>query len=130
MLTCWRTFLSLGLCGALLPLPAIAATVQTVSGSVYIDRGSGYTNVGGSTSAKPGDLVMAKAGGRAVIIYEDGCRQAVEVGSVATVGSASPCQSGIGFIDHDYIIAGMAIAAGAGVAVVLSGDDDKEASGQ
>jgi hypothetical protein len=117
-----------GLCSLLAPLPAFAATVQTLAGSVYIDRGSGYTNVGGSTSAKPGDLVMAKAGGRGEILYDDGCRQAVDVGAVVMVGAASPCQSGLGPVDHDYILAGMAIAAGVGIAAVLSNDDDKSAS--
>ena len=93
-----------------------------------IDRGSGYTRVGASTSAKTGDLVMAKPGGRGEIIYDDGCRQVVEVGAVVMVGAASPCQSGLGPVNPDYILGGMAIAAGVGIAVVLSNDDDKKAS--
>lgn len=124
------TVLFAGLCSLLAPLPAVAATVQSLAGRVLIDRGNGYTPVGTSTSAKTGDLVMAKPGGRGEIIYDDGCRQVVEVGAVIMVGAASPCQSGLGPVDHDFILGGMAIAAGVGIAVVLSNDDDKSASGQ
>jgi hypothetical protein len=105
-----------------------AATVQVSSGEVFIDRGNGYSMVTGSTTGKPGDVVMAKAGGSAVIIYGDGCVQNVDVGTIATIVEVPPCA--VPGPDYALIVGGVVVAGGVAAAIILSGDDDKPASGQ
>jgi hypothetical protein len=116
---------------AILALPAAAATVTYTGGDVFVDRGSGYTAIRNSTSVKPGDVVMAKVGGTAEVVYEDGCRQAVDVGSVVAVGQTSPCAANAPAGDTTfYVLAGLGVAAGVGLAIALSGDDDQTASAE
>jgi hypothetical protein len=110
-------------------LPAAAASVVVKSGSAFIDRGSGYAAVRGSTNGNPGDTVMVLVGGAAEIVYEDGCRTPVDVGSVVTIGQASPCGAASGgYADHTLIIGGLVVAGGVAAAIALSGDDSKPAS--
>jgi hypothetical protein len=107
--------------------PAFAATVQVTSGEVFIDRGTGYRTVSGTATAKPGDTVMAKVGGTAVVIYDDGCRQQVDVGSVVTVSETSPCGgTGALYPDHTLLIGGLVVGGVVGLAIALSDDDDKK----
>ena len=56
---------------------ALAATVERQDGKSYLNRGSGYRALTGPTTGKAGDTVMAKAGGSAVITYDDGCKEEV-----------------------------------------------------
>jgi hypothetical protein len=117
--------------GATVALPAWAATLNYTGGEVFVDRGSGYTPIRNSMTVKPGDIVMAKAGGTADIIYDDGCRQAVELGTVITVGPSSPCAANGPPGDTTvYVLGGLAVATGVGLAIALSGDDDNSASAQ
>jgi len=112
-------------------VPAVAATVNVKGGEVFIDRGKGYTPVRGSTQGNPGDTVMVLVGGAGEIIYGDGCRQPVDVGSVVTIGQASPCSAAnnVGYADHTLIIGGLVVAGGVAAAIALSGgDSDKPAS--
>ena len=110
----------------MLALPASAATVQVTSGNVFIDRGEGYASVSGATSAKSGDMVMAMAGGRGEIVYDDGCRQAVEVGSVVVVSEISPCAAGPSeaAVDNVYLYTGLVVVGVIGGVVALTNDDD------
>lgn len=118
--------------GAAVAWPAAAATVNYTGGEVFVDRGSGYMPLRNSMTVRPGDIVMAKVGGTADIVYEDGCRQAVDVGTIVTVGPSSPCAANAPPSDTTvYVLGGLAVAAGVGVAIALSGDDDdKSASAQ
>lgn len=113
--------------------PVWAATVNVKSGQVFIDRGQGYLRVTGPTNGQPGDTVMVMAGSTGEIVYADGCRQPVEVGSVVSITETSPCSltNAEGFADHTLIIGGLVVAGGVGAAIALSGsDDDRPASGQ
>lgn len=104
---------------------AQAATVNVKSGSVFIDRGDGYKPVTGSTVGSDGHVVMAMAGGSGEIVYDDGCRQAVEVGAVVVIGPASPCAAASpGGVDYTLVIGGLVVAGGVAAAIALSGDDD------
>ena len=69
-----------------------AATVTAVTGKVSINRGDGFAQISSATSAKPGDRVMAGFGGTAEIVYDNGCRQKVESGSLITVVETPPCE--------------------------------------
>jgi hypothetical protein len=112
-------------------LPAAAASVNVKSGSAFIDRGSGYTEVRGATNGNPGDSVMVLAGGSAEIVYGDGCRQPVDVGAVVTIGQASPCGAATGgYADHTLIIGGLVVAGGVAAAIALSGNDDSRPASQ
>jgi hypothetical protein len=71
---------------------ASAATVQPVSGKVSHNGGEGFKLVSGSVDAKQGDKVMVAAGGKALIVYENGCRETVGAGRVASVGTAANCK--------------------------------------
>jgi hypothetical protein len=106
---------------------ASAATVRVLDGELFIDRGEGYAAVSGATSAKAGDTVMVQAGGSGEIIYDDGCRQAVEVGSVAVVAEVSPCATGLSeaAVDNIYLYTGLVMVGVAGAVIALSDDDDK-----
>ena len=107
-------------------LPARAATIQTNAGDVLVDQGtgSGYRAVKGTFQAKPGDTVMAQIGGSADVIYDDGCRQKVEFGTIVTIAPVSPCKAGPP-VTQDYSLAVGAVVVGAGVgAVILLSDGD------
>lgn len=114
-------------CGLCVTLPAFAATVNVTSGQLYVDRGNGYKSVAGSTTAKPGDTVMAHVGGSGEIVYSDGCRQKVDVGSIVTISETSPCLgAGVLYPDHALLIGGAVVAGVAGAVILLSDDDDDD----
>jgi hypothetical protein len=73
---------------------AIAATVTSIEGRLQINNGSGYHTVSGTTEARPGASVMVGPGGKAEILYSDGCRTPVTPGAVAVVAPVSPCAQG------------------------------------
>lgn len=111
-------------------VPAWSATVNVTGGEVFVDQGSGYRPVSNTHSVKPGDIVMAKVGGKAEVVYEDGCRQTVDVGAVVVVGQSSPCAANATGDTTLYWVGGLAVAAGVGIAIALSGDDSKSASAE
>ena len=51
---------------------AHAATLDSISGQILVDRGDGFQPAGKTTSLKTGDRVMAHLGGHARITYADG----------------------------------------------------------
>jgi len=105
---------------------ASAATVNPFREKVSINRGNGYAPVGGGTIASPGDMVMASPSGSAEIVYEDGCRQKVDPGTVVTVSATSPCKSAA--LDPTWVLGGLAVAGGVTAAVLLTSDDDHKPS--
>jgi hypothetical protein len=121
-----------------------AATVTSLSGHVSINRGSGFTRLSTDTSAKPGNRIMVGPSGSAEIVYDDGCRENVNPGSVVTVAQTSPCQrananvhSGSlkdgpapqAAVSYDHLLLGAAVVAGGvGAAIYLSGNDNNPAS--
>jgi hypothetical protein len=73
-----------------------AATLQAIKGSVLINQGAGYQPAGEPTAPKVGDLVMAKAGGSAQVVYNAQCSVAVTPGKVVIIAAEPPCQKTAG----------------------------------
>ena len=78
----------------LLSSSAWAATIEPGQGALSINQGQGFQPVNSRIDANVGDSVMVSPGGAATIVYDDGCKVAVQPGAVATVASISPCASG------------------------------------
>lgn len=72
-------------------LQASAATIESVSGSVFVNRGKGFEAVTGGTQVQVGDIVMVRDGGEALVVFTDGCQARVAPTQTITVGEASPC---------------------------------------
>jgi hypothetical protein len=113
------TVMALG-AGMLLSLPAWAATVESVQGQVSINRGDGFRPVTGAIQANVGDTVMASPGGRAKIVYSDGCPVNVNPGAVVTITAESPCTAFAQAAPNDgqyYWVGGAIILGGTGVLI-------------
>jgi hypothetical protein len=74
--------------------PCWAATVEATQGDLSINQGQGFKPVKGRMNASIGDSVMVGPGGGATVVYEDGCKVAVQPGAVTTIAPLSPCASG------------------------------------
>ena len=70
-----------------------AATLQGVEGSVLVNKGNGFELAGSGTQLQPGDQVLVRAGGKANIVYGEGCASSVSVGTAAVVQSGMPCEA-------------------------------------
>jgi hypothetical protein len=107
--------------GVFFSLPACAgavATVQTITGTLSLNRGDGFVEVISFAEAPAGSQVMANPGSQGKIVYYDGCEFTVSPGTVYTVQDGSPCQSGVRRGPaRNYVIGGLVVA-GAAVAVV------------
>jgi hypothetical protein len=107
-----------------------AATLGAIQGNVLVNRGGGYETVRGAMNLKPGDTVMAQAGGSAQIVYPDGCVVPVEVGAVVAVGEASPCLNlgrlELPEIPKEFLIGVGAVGAVAGATIIWEGSDNDE----
>ncbi len=102
---------------------SIAASVEVVQGKVSLNRGGGYAQFSGVTQAKAGDLVMASAGGRARVVYGDGCILEVDPGKVVTVPQDQMCNPGaLGANTGTYVLGGLAIAGGVTAVILLTQD--------
>ena len=107
--------------------PALAATVQPGSGTLFVQGGNGFQPITGPTEVPPGTQVMVSPGGYANLTYPDGCAVQVRPGEVTTIGTTSPCvnpyasppQPTAQTPDTDpWLWAGVALlAAGAGVGI-------------
>jgi hypothetical protein len=64
---------------------------------------------------------MAGPSGAAEIVYNDGCREKVDAGSVVRVAETSPCKTGP--VSTNYIIGAAVVAGGVAAAIALSDDD-------
>jgi hypothetical protein len=99
---------------------AFGATVTSIEGPLRVNTGSGYHAVSGSTEVKPGASVMVGPGGKAEVLYSDGCRTPVTPGAVAVVAPVSPCAQGQGYQNpgYDYTsYLGYGLALGAGIGI-------------
>jgi hypothetical protein len=110
--------------------PAWPATLNVTGGEVFVDQGSGYRPVEAQTAVNAGDTVMAKFGGSAEVVYDDECRQTVDVGTVVVVAEKSPCALEPVADSPVYIVGGVLVAAGGGLILALPGDESKSASAQ
>jgi hypothetical protein len=113
----------IGVLSILLAPCASAATVETVQGQTLINRGQGYKLIEGSTEAYPGTTVVANPGSSAQVVYPDGCKVAVNPGSVYTIAPKSPCETGEAGggtgLSTTWLIVGGVLAAGGGAAALL-----------
>lgn len=130
--------------------PVLAATVIVTSNPVYLSSGNGFHQISGSKVVGPGASLMAKSGGRAELIFDDGCRVVVNAEVVIHVGSqgksgslkdtpaeVSPCA--LGELDpgltggtalaSSYIVAAAAAAVGAVAVGVAAGTGTSNDSG-
>ena len=103
-------------------------TVQTIEGTLSLNRGDGYVEVLSWADAPSGSQVMANPGSRGKVIYSDGCEINVSPGSVYTVQDSSPCGSGVmgGGSARNYVIGGLVIAGGAVAVIALTGGDNSD----
>ncbi len=102
---------------------AQAATLNS-KGPIMVNYGSGYVAAQNGTQLRTGDAVMAKPGGRGQIVYENGCKDSVEVGEVVLVQSEPPC----GEASIWPIYALPAAAAISGTILISNKDRDRPAS--
>jgi hypothetical protein len=80
------------------PASGIAATVAQESGTVLINRGTGFAAIRAGAELAPGTQILVQPGGLALISYADSC--VVRVGSgVWMVQAAPPCATGNSFVD-------------------------------
>jgi hypothetical protein len=100
---------------------AVAATVTSIEGRLQINTGSGYHTVSGTTEAKPGASVMVGPGGKAEILYADGCRTPVTPGAVAVVAPVSPCAQGQADQDQGYTYGWLVLGVGAAIGLSCAG---------
>ena len=113
-----------------LSLPSFAATLQSVSGPVLINRGTGYKSATTGAEAKTGDVVIARPGASAQLVYADGCKTAVRPGSVVTIGAESPCAGAYAQAVeprtdwNPYIIAGALAGGGVGIYYIVKDNND------
>jgi hypothetical protein len=113
-----------------------AATLEGIQGEVMINTGAGYRFVSGVVELKPGDMVIANAGGTAQLMYGDGCTVPVQAGGFVTVSADSPCLTtqangdGAPAINPTtFTIGAVVVGAGVGAAFLLKGNSsDKPAS--
>lgn len=75
--------------------PVHAADLVPVKGEISVNRGTGYHPVRDRTRLTDGDAVIAAPGALGSLIYADGCTIDILPGTVAWVGSTSPCASGV-----------------------------------
>jgi hypothetical protein len=73
---------------------AFAAAVTPIVGPLQVNTGSGFHWVSGTAQVAAGGSVMVGPGGKADILYSDGCRTPVTPGAVAVVAPVSPCAQG------------------------------------
>lgn len=106
--------------------PVDAATLSVVvNGDILVNSGNGFTRAKVVQELRAGDRVMVGAGGGdATISYDGACVQNVQIGKVATVKAASPCNSahngdpGTGGVHDSTLVPGaVAVAVGAGVII-------------
>lgn len=124
-----RRAISVALISGIMLSTAQAAHLADVQGTVLVDYGLGFHAVAGNAALGPGDRVRAEHGS-AVIVY-DGCNAVpVAPGQTVAVVWNPPC-SKMGFSEHSgtgfselpastYVLGGVAIAGGVGLAVALS----------
>lgn len=104
---------------------AMAATLSGVNGNVFINRGQGFEAAQNGATVNPGDIVMAREGASANVVFPDGTSLAVEAGKSLTVGTTAGVVGG--GLTTGTLLAGAGLAAGAVVGAVTLTKDDKKA---
>ena len=123
-----------------------AASVSPDLGEVLVNKGQGFVVSAGTVSVAPGDQVMVRPGGAALIAYGDTCSVRVGADRIWTVQPKAPCAPGSQFVDMTgkmgqstdtgtpaidtttLLIGGAVVGGAVAAAIALSDDDDKPAS--
>lgn len=100
---------------------ADAATLDSISGSVLVNRGGGFAPVSTGALVNPGDRVMVSGNGQARIVYNSTCSVAIPSGQTVTVAATVPCQPG-SQADGSLWRGGMSLVAGGLVAGAILSD--------
>jgi hypothetical protein len=125
-----RKSVSIAVAATLAAASAQAAQLTNVQGNVQVNNGGGFKPVAGFAEVSPGDRIKV-VNGSADIIYGNGCTVKIRQGQVvAVLWNAPGCGGGLkdgpaaeaGLSTETAVIGGVAIAAGAGLAVALSND--------
>jgi hypothetical protein len=124
---------------------AVAATVESISGNILVNRGNGFVAVTEPIEVQAGDLVMANPGSRAIVRYSGDCRERVEPGAIVRVVDAQNCPAldekngpaqagvdgpvdggvaGIAGLSTETVAIGIGVAAAIGVGVLIAGRSD------
>ncbi len=120
----------------LLGFTAQAATLDSIQGDVLVSReGSGYRVARAPTMLKAGDSVLANPGGAARVLYDNGCVVRIQPGMVLNIAEDPVCMTGslkddpvVVETNNDWMLPAALVAAvpAAGLAIVLTNDDDDE----
>jgi len=109
----------------------------TLKGNLYVNRGKGFEPILNTTAARTGDSVMASGTGRAIVVYEDGCKVEVSATTaVLTVKETSPCKGGVivetpgGLSVGKYAIGAALVGGVVAAAVLIGGSGDDGGSGK
>lgn len=119
------------LAAAVSVVPAMAASpmgqLKDVAGTVYINRGAGFTQVDGPIELFAGDRVMVSQDGSASIdYYLAQCNVPLGATSITTISAAAPCQATTAELPAQSASSGgsntsLMIAGGVGVAAAIGG---------
>lgn len=133
-----------------------AATVKVAEGTVLLQDGHGNFKsvVFGTTSVNPGDKIVIRSGGVAVVDYGNACTVRLPAG-IWTIKPVAPCKDSAAIIDFTsrmnqagppeggdlpieetasapaanmtpWIIGGLAVAGGVGIAIAVSNSGDND----
>jgi len=69
-----------------------AVVLTSVTGVVLVNHGGGYVPLKGDRAVKTGDRIMARAGGKANLLYGNGCSVSIQPGKVVMVGPTPDCE--------------------------------------
>jgi hypothetical protein len=141
--------------GISISLPSLAAKVESIEGSVWINRGKGYQRLSAPADVKAGDVITASTRSGAEVVYDDLCRAKVRPGAEVTVAREPPCETAMQLgagslkdsppvydappplvdarpdysVDPALLAGGLVVAGGVAAVLLLSDDaDDKPVS--
>ncbi len=104
---------------------AQAAKVVDIQGNVLVDHGRGFRPISMSQFVPSGTRVMARAQSSATIVYDNGCREVVAPGAVATVTQNGACELGD---RRDFMVGSAAAIGSAAYLIYRVGHGNRPAS--
>lgn len=115
--------------GILAALPAQAAVLTNIEGTMWIDRGQGAVATATSSAVAPGNRIRAAANSAATLYYENGCIERIAAGQTIVVKVDPPCERAAVPPDDGkgaLIVGGLVI--GGTIAGIVSSSNNKPAS--
>lgn len=99
---------------------AWGATMQSVDGPVLANAGEGYVRIDNGASVTPGTQIMARPGASARIVYESGCEEPVQPGTVVTVQTEGLCTKPAATSAMPFLIGAAALGGAAALSIGLT----------